>query len=222
MSVTQLPGVLAKFVSKFNHNSNNKNRKIEFSFVSVQCAFLMQIWPLLRGRGEYLHILNWEKSQNWMVQEGTKQSEALHSYVPSCSLTNQEYHSKKLSTYTQQIRRTDIVNKNSYTSIHQNKKSYASIHQHKKSYASIHHNNKSYASKQQWKQTQVTTHRWKPTANIDHVPCTKLRNWIYSSGTCPIKAKQFPCTHPDWKKKTPIKTYCFSERLVEKLFPSES
>jgi len=34
-----------------------------------------------------------------MVQEGTNQSEAIRSYAPSCSLTNQEYHSKEPTTW---------------------------------------------------------------------------------------------------------------------------
>jgi len=55
-----------------------------------------------------------------MVQEDINQSEALHSYAPSCSdkprIPQQKTNNLKSA---QQIRRT-AMNKKSYTSIHQN------------------------------------------------------------------------------------------------------
>ena len=55
-----------------------------------------------------------------MVQEGTNQSEALHSYAPSCSLTNQEYHSKEPTTWkvhSRYERLTSRTTKNTHQSI---------------------------------------------------------------------------------------------------------
>ena len=41
-----------KIVNKINHNSKNRNRKIDFTFVSAHCASFMKIGPFLRrGRG---------------------------------------------------------------------------------------------------------------------------------------------------------------------------
>ena len=49
-----------KIINTFNNNSKNKNRNIDFSFISAHSASFLKIWPLLRGGG--LHILTWKKS----------------------------------------------------------------------------------------------------------------------------------------------------------------
>ena len=56
-----------KIVNKFNHNSKNKNRKFDFSFGLAQWTSCMQIFPLLRGGWEGLHIVNWEKSSEFSL-----------------------------------------------------------------------------------------------------------------------------------------------------------
>ena len=49
------------FEYKIDHNSKNKNRKIDYSFVSAHSTSSNKMGPFLRG-GD-LHILNWEKPQ---------------------------------------------------------------------------------------------------------------------------------------------------------------
>ena len=48
------------FEYKIDHNSRNKNQKIDFSFVSIHSASFIKVRSKLMGGG-HLHIISWDK-----------------------------------------------------------------------------------------------------------------------------------------------------------------
>ena len=49
--VLKIGPFLINFEYKIDHNSKNKNRKIDFSFVSAHCASSIKMGPFMRVRG---------------------------------------------------------------------------------------------------------------------------------------------------------------------------